>query len=213
MLADDHAVVWAGIRALLIDAQPGMHVVGEAADGEAALRQVEALRPDVLVTDMPMPKLNGAQAARLVRQRCPDVHVLPLTVHEERGYVSQLLKAGASGYVLKRTAANDLLRAIRTVAEGRVYLDPLVAGKVVDSFVGRSTPAVGGGTGEALSDRETEVLVLVAQGYSKRGIAGKLTISVKTVEPYKPRLMDKLGLRSRADAVRYALREGWLSPP
>lgn len=210
LLADDHAVVRAGIRAL-VDAQPGLHVVGEAADGEDALRQAEALQPDVLVMDMSMPRLNGAQAARLVRERCPAVRVLALTVHEERGYVLQLLKAGASGYVLKRAAGDELIHAIWTVADGHVYLDPQVAMKVVDGALGDGSSDVGHRSSETLSAREADVLRLVAEGYSNKEIAAKLAISVRTVETYKARLMEKLGLRSRTDLVRYALQEGWLS--
>lgn len=212
LLADDHAVVRAGIRAL-IDAQPGMRVVGEAEDGESALRLVGTLQPDVLVTDLSMPKLNGAEAARIMRDRHPDVRVLALTVHEERGYLSQLLKAGASGYVLKRAAVDELIQAIRTVAAGGVYLDPLVAGKIVDQAMGRPGAGDRVQAGESLSDRETEVLRLVAQGYSNKEIAARLTISVKTVETYKARLMEKLGLHGRVALVRYALQEGWLATP
>src|SRR5947209_2947063 len=208
-LADDHAVVREGLKAL-VNAQPDMVVTGEAGDGEAACEQVPQLRPDVVVLDVSMPKVSGAKAAERLRQECTGVKVLALTVHEDRGYLRQLLEAGAAGYVLKRAAAEELIRAIRTVAAGGVYLDPSLAGKVVGGFVrkpaGKGTPA-----GGELSDREEEVVRLTAAGYSNKEIAGRLELSVKTVETYKARSLEKLGLRSRSDLVRYALERGWLS--
>lgn len=208
VLADDHNVVREGIRGI-IEGQPGMVVVGEAEDGAQAVEVATTLEPDVLVVDMSMPELNGAQVARRVRRALPAVRVLALTVHDDRAYLAQLLKAGVSGYVLKRAAAQELLQAIRTVAEGGVYLDPRVAGQVVNGFVGdaleplRDVP-------EVLSERETEVLRQIARGFSNKEVAAQLSISVKTVETYKTRIMEKIGLRGRADIVRYALRRGWL---
>jgi DNA-binding NarL/FixJ family response regulator len=207
-LADDHAVVRSGLKAL-INAQPDMEVSGEAGDGRTACDQVQELQPDVVVMDVSMPKLNGAQATVQLKQACPKVKVLALTVHEDKGYLRLLLEAGASGYVLKRAAAEDLIHAIRTVAAGGVYLDPALAGKVVGSFVrapaGQSAPE-----GGDLSDREAEVVRLIAAGYSNKEIASRISLSVKTVETYKARSMEKLGLESRADLVRYALQRGWL---
>jgi DNA-binding NarL/FixJ family response regulator len=208
-LADDHAVVREGLKAL-ITGQPGMAVVGEAADGLAACEQVPRLRPDVVVMDVSMPGLAGAQATERLRQECPAVKVLALTVHEDKGYLRQLLAAGAAGYVLKRAAGEDLVRAIRVVAAGGVYLDPSLAGKVVGGFVrppgGEGGPAAGG----ELSDREAEVVRLTAAGYGAKEIAAQLNLSAKTVETYKARAMEKLGLLSRADVVRYAAQRGWL---
>jgi DNA-binding NarL/FixJ family response regulator len=207
-LADDHAVVRAGLKAL-IDAQPQMEVSGEAGDGRTACQQVQELQPDVVVMDVSMPGVNGAQATAQLKETCPNVKVLALTVHEDKGYLRLLLEAGASGYVLKRAAAEELIHAIRTVAAGGVYLDPALAGKVVGSFVrapaGKSVPE-----GGDLSDREAEVVRLIAAGYSNKEIASRLGLSVKTVETYKARSMEKLGLDSRADLVRYALQRGWL---
>jgi DNA-binding NarL/FixJ family response regulator len=207
-LADDHAVVREGLKAL-INAQPQMEVIGEAGDGRAACQQVQELQPDVVVMDVSMPGLNGAQATAQLKQTCSNVKVLALTVHEDKGYLRLLLEAGASGYVLKRAAAEELIHAIRTVAAGGVYLDPALAGKVVGSFVRvpvkKSVPE-----GGDLSDREAEVVRLIAAGYSNKEIAGRLGLSVKTVETYKARSMEKLGLDSRADLVRYALQRGWL---
>jgi DNA-binding NarL/FixJ family response regulator len=207
-LADDHAVVREGLRSL-IDAQPDMEVTGEAADGNAACELVPDLQPDVVIMDVSLPGMNGALATAHLRETCPQVKVLALTVHEDKGYLRQLLEAGAVGYVLKRAAAEELIRAIRTVAGGGVYLDPALAGTVVGGFVrkptGKSVPE-----GADLSDREAEVVRLVAAGYSNKEIAGRLALSVKTVETYKARSLEKLGLRSRADLVRYALGRGWL---
>ena len=209
LLADDHNVVRAGLRAL-IDAQPDMEVVGEAADGEAACRQAVEVGPDVVVMDVSMPSLGGAPATERIRRDRPEVRVLALTVHEDRSYLQQLLQAGASGYLLKRAAADDLIHAIRTVARGGTYLDPGLTGKVLGGLVGRSAQP-GAPPGDALSDREEEVLRLIARGHTNREIAARLDVSVKTVETHKARAMEKLGLDSRAAIVAYAIRWGWLS--
>ena len=207
-LADDHAVVREGLKAL-VNAQAGMEVVGEAADGQAALDAATALQPDVVVMDISMPALSGARATEQLKKAAPRVQVLALTVHEDKGYLQQLLEAGASGYVLKRAAAEELVLAIRTVAAGGVYLDPSVAGKVVSRFVRKPGPNEAPQEGQ-LSDREEEVVRLIAQGYTNKEIAARLTLSVKTVETYKARSLEKLGLRGRTDLVRYALQRGWL---
>jgi DNA-binding NarL/FixJ family response regulator len=208
VIADDHPIVRDGIRSL-IDAQEGMSVVGEAGDGAEALSAVAALTPDVLVVDMSMPTYNGAQVATRVRHDWPSVRVIALTVHDDRGYLTQQLKAGVSGYVLKRAATSELIQAIRTVASGGVYLDPRVAGKVVNDFVGDATEP-SRDPPDFLSNRETEVLKQIGRGFSNKEIAAQLSISTKTVETYKARILEKLGLRGRADIVRYALRRGWL---
>jgi DNA-binding NarL/FixJ family response regulator len=207
-LADDHAVVREGLKAL-INGQPGMTVVGEAGDGLDACERVPALRPDVVVMDVSMPGLTGSQATERLRKECPLVKVLALTVHEDKGYIRQLLAAGAAGYVLKRAAAEELIHAIRVVAGGGVYLDPTMAGKVVGGFVHRPT-GVNSPKGGELSDREAEIARLTAAGHSNKEIASRLDLSVKTVETYRARGMEKLGLTSRADLVRYAVQQGWL---
>ncbi|QJW95181.1 response regulator transcription factor [Frigoriglobus tundricola] len=207
-VADDHAVVRRGLKAL-IDTEPGMTVVGEAADGQEAVTQVRALLPDVVVMDVSMPDLTGSQATEQIRRECPHVKVLALTVHEDKGYIRQLLTAGASGYVLKRGAPEGLIEAIRVVAAGGVYLDPNIAAKVVGGFIQKSPKDVASKNGE-LSDRETEVARLTAAGHGNKEIATRLDLSVKTVETYRTRSMDKLGLRSRAELVRYAVQKGWL---
>ena len=209
LLADDHNVVRAGLRAL-IDAQDDMEVVGEAADGEAACRLAAELVPDVAVLDVSMPVLGGARATDRIKREHPEVKVLALTVHEDRGYLQQLLQAGASGYVLKRAAADDLIHAIRAVSRGGAYLDPSLAGKVLGGLVGRAQHA-GSSPADTLSDREEEVLRLIARGFTNREIAAQLDVSIKTVETHKSRAMEKLGLDSRAGIVSYAITRGWLA--
>lgn len=209
VLADDHAVVREGLKAL-VNAQPDMRVVGEADNGEAAWRAARELAPDVLVVDLSMPALGGAEATTLIRRDCPNVKVLALTVHEERLYITELLRAGASGYVLKRAASAELVRAVRTVARGDIYIDPSVASTVVEGFLDAQNTADEVAANAALSDREREVIVRIARGFSNKEIAGELGLSVKTVETYKARVAEKLGLRTRVDIVRYAAQQGWL---
>jgi DNA-binding NarL/FixJ family response regulator len=206
LLADDHAVVRSGLKAL-VDAQPDMSVVAEAGDGPAALKLAGESQPDVAVLDFSMPGLDGAETAERLKQTCPEVKALALSVHEDRSYLKQILAAGAYGYVLKRSAAEELIHAIRVVAGGGVYLDPALAGRVVQGFVG---DAPGGDAPPALSEREAEVLKLIALGFSNKEIAARLDVSVKTVETYKARSMQKLGLHSRVDIMRVAVDRGWL---
>ena len=207
LLADDHAIVREGLKAL-INVHPDMEVVGEAADGRTACSKTSELHPDVVVMDVSMPDVDGVHATREVRRQSPAVRVLALTVHEERSYLRELMEAGASGYVLKRSAAEDLVHALRVVARGDVYLDPSVAAVVLGKLA-RTRPQENSENVE-LSARETEVLQLIAQGHSNKEIAGRLDISIKTVETYKARSMEKLGLAGRADIVRFALQKGWL---
>jgi DNA-binding NarL/FixJ family response regulator len=207
-LADDHAIIREGLKSL-IEAQPDMIVVGETDNGRTAWREVKALQPDVVVMDISMPELNGAKATELLKRDCPQTKVLVLTVHNDQGYLHQLLKAGASGYVLKRAAPHELIRAIRAVAGGETYLDPTIVSDVVGSYVRKQSTREGQPQGE-LSEREAEVLRLIALGYSNKEIATRLDISVRTVETYKARLMEKLNFHSRAEIVRYALLQGWL---
>jgi DNA-binding NarL/FixJ family response regulator len=206
-LADDHSVVREGLKAL-INAQSGMTAVGEAADGLTTCEKVPGLQPDVVVMDVSMPGLTGSQATERLRKECPLVKVLALTVHEDKGYIRQLLAAGAVGYVLKRAAPEELIHAIRVVAAGGVYLDPTLAGKVVVGFV-RRTEGDSLPNGWVLSEREAEVSRLTAAGHSNKEIATQLDLSVKTVETYRARGMEKLDLQSRADLVRYAVQQGW----
>ncbi|MBC7912412.1 MAG: response regulator transcription factor [Pyrinomonadaceae bacterium] len=207
-LADDHAIIREGLKSL-INAQPDMHVVGETDNGRTAWLEAKALRPDVVVMDISMPELNGAKATELLKRDCPQTKVLALTVHNDQGYLNQLLKSGASGYVLKRAAAHELIQAIRAVAAGDTYLDPAIVSNVVGNYVRKQSPKEGLPHGD-LSERESEVLRLIALGFSNKEIAAKLDISVRTVETYKVRLMEKLNFHSRAEIVRYAMLQGWL---
>jgi len=204
-LADDHAVVREGLKTLLT-AQPDIEVVGEASDGRTALERATLLCADVVVTDVSMPGLGGAEVADGLRRACPATKVVALTVHEDRGYLRRLLEAGAAGYILKRSAADELVRAVRAVAAGGTYLDPALAGKVADEFAGRGVEG-----GAALSEREEEVAKLIARGFTNKEIAAQLDVGVKSVETYKARALEKLGLASRADLVRHALGRGWLA--
>ena len=207
-LADDHMVVREGLKAL-VNAQPDMLVVGEADNGGAAWRGACELLPDVVVMDVSMPDMSGAEATGRLRRECPQVKVLALTVYEDKSYVRQMLDAGASGYVLKRAVTDELVRAIRAVAAGSTYVDPTLTASLVSSFFNQETTDGRAPAGE-LSERESQVLRLVAWGYSNKEVGWKLGISVKSVDTYKLRLMEKLSLRSRTDIVRYALRHGLL---
>jgi len=208
LLVDDHAVVREGLKAL-INAQPELEVVGEASDGQAVVHLAEVLQPDVVVMDFTMPGVNGAEATSRLKAACPSVKVLALTVHEDQGYFRRFFEAGATGYVLKQAPATDVFKAIQVVATGGVYLDPSLAGKALGRMV-RSDSAKASLKGDTLSDRESEVARLIAQGLSNKEIAARLAINAKTVETYKARSLTKLGLKSRADLVRYALQRGWL---
>ena len=209
LLADDHTVVRDGLR-LLINGQRDMRVVGEAADGQEAVQKARDLAPDVVVMDLSMPKLNGLQATERLREEQPAVKVVALTVHEDATYLLQVCKAGAAGYVLKRSAGDDLIRAIRDVARGTTHFDATLAGKALAARPA-DRPAKEGLRAADLSEREREVLILLAWGYSNKEIANSLRLSVKTVETYRLRVSEKLGLRSRTEIVQYALRQGWLN--
>ncbi|HKS27163.1 MAG TPA: response regulator transcription factor [Pyrinomonadaceae bacterium] len=207
-LADDHAMLREGLKTL-VDSQDDMECVGEASDGRAAVQGVSELLPDVAVMDVSMPELNGLQAAKTIKRCCPDVNILTLTRHTDDGYLQQLLKAGVSGYVLKQSASNVLLTAIRAVATGQRFLDPAITAKVIGSYVGKSVSKNAPSPSE-LSEREQEALRMIAWGYSNKEVASRMEISVKTVEVHKANAMRKLGMRSRIDIVRYALLQGWL---
>jgi DNA-binding NarL/FixJ family response regulator len=206
-VVDDHPIVREGLRRLFENGR-GLEFVGEAGSGEEATEQIATARPDVVILDVALPGIDGAQTTRLLRQLSPKVKVIALTIHEDRSYMRELFEAGASGYVVKRAAVEELLHAVRTVSANGVYVDPRVAGNLISSFVSMdSTP-----TGVArLTDRESRVLRRVAEGYSNKEIAGELGLSIKTVETYKTRAMEKLSLHDRVDIVRYAARHGWLA--
>jgi two-component system, NarL family, response regulator NreC len=208
LLADDHKVMREGLR-MLVNAQPDMDVIGEADNGRIAVTLAQQLRPDVVIMDVSMPELNGGKATENLKGLCPNIKILALTRHTEDGYLQQLLRAGANGYVLKQSASEELVRAIRQIVAGNTYLDPAVTQTVVSGAVGRHNGR-GGPPTKVLSPREEEVLRLIAWGYLSKEIAARLQISVKTVEAHKANAMQKMGMKSRIDIVRYALLQGWL---
>jgi len=207
LLADDHVTMRHGLK-LLIDSQADMKVVSEASDGRAAVQNAVALKPDVVVMDISMPGMNGLEATRALKQQRPAVAIVALTRHGDDAYVQELLRAGGSGYVLKQSAPTELLQAIRAAAAGGQYLDSTLTARVTARVLGRADrvnrPAA------TLSDRESDVLRLIASGYSNKEIAGQLSLSVKTVEAHKANAMRKLGLSGRIDIVKYAVLQGWL---
>jgi DNA-binding NarL/FixJ family response regulator len=209
VLADDHPIVLNGLRNLVV-AEEDFALVGEAASGNEALKIIRDKKPDVAVIDISMPELNGISLSRRIAKELPSVKVLILTLHEDRAYLRQAIDAGVRGYLLKRSAAENLVRAIRAVVTGGLYVDPAIAYRLFDS-----TPKQGNGLKNGrmpdLTDREGDVLKLVALGYTNKEIARRLDIGVKSVETYKSRGADKLGLKTRAELVRYASVQGWLS--
>jgi two-component system response regulator NreC len=208
LLAEDHQTVREGVK-LLVNAQPDMEVVGEADDGEAAIKEAERLKPDILIMDISMPGLNGLRATKKLRAMAFDIKILTLSRHTDDGYLQQLLAAGANGYVLKQSAPTHLINAIREVANGNAYLDPALTRKVIGGYAER-TSSLRGDAQKELSDRETEVLRLISLGYSNKEIGNSLDLSVKTIEVHKANAMRKLGISGRIDIVRYAILQGWM---
>jgi len=207
LLADDHVTVRQGLK-LLIDAEPDMDVICEASDGNEALHKTRVLKPDVVVMDISMPGMNGLVATRALKKILPAAAIVTLTRHGDTAYVQELLRAGVSGYVLKRSAPTELLHAIRAAAAGGQYLDTTLTAGVTAGFAGKDTRAKA--PASALTEREAAVLRLIASGFSNKEIAAQLTLSVKTVEAHKANAMRKLGLTGRIDIVKYAILQGWL---
>ncbi|MFQ5340878.1 MAG: response regulator [Anaerolineae bacterium] len=201
LIADDHGVLRAGLRALL-NAEPDVEVVGEAADGHEVLRLARALNPDVVLLDISMPGPGGIEVTRQVKQALPDTRVLILTVHEDESLLREAIQAGAAGYIIKRAVESELINAIHAVWRGDVYIHPAMTRALLQDVA--PPHATDETLVEPLTRRETEVLQLIAQGYTNRQVAETLTISVRTVETHRANLMDKLGLRSRVELVRYA---------
>ncbi len=207
VIADDHKLFRAGLRALL-DAEPGIDVIGEAEDGEEAVEQVRKLRPDVLIMDLSMPGTNGLDGTRRLVALGYKTRVLILTAHDENEYLLPVIEAGASGYLTKTSADTALVEALRVLARGEVYLPPKATTLLLRRFRAEEAPDAKGL--KALSAREREVLALTAEGYSSREIGERLFISPKTVDTYRARIMEKLGLTHRSELVRFALRVGLL---
>ncbi len=208
VLADDHAVVRSGLR-MLLDAQPDMEIVGEAESGTEAVDKVEELQPDIILMDIQMPGISGIEATREIKKRAPITAVLALTMHEDDHYFFEMLHAGASGYVPKRAAPDELLSAIRTVARGEVFLYPSLASRLVQDYIKRADDdGDEAQMYDELTPREKEVLVLIAEGLSNAEIGQQLVISVKTVDRHRENIMRKLNMRSRIDLVKYAIKMG-----
>jgi DNA-binding NarL/FixJ family response regulator len=207
LLADDHVTVRQGLK-LLIDSEPDMDVVGEAGDGSEAVQKARELDPDVVVMDISMPGMNGLAATRALKTIQPDARIVTLTRHADQAYLQELLRAGVSGYVLKRSAPTELLHAIRAAAAGGQYLDTTLTAQFTAGLAGKDGAVKMPAT--ALTEREAAVLRLIASGYSNKEIAAQLSLSVKTVEAHKANSMRKLGLTGRIDIVKYAILQGWL---
>lgn len=210
LLVEDHVVVRQGIKALFAD-EPDVEIVGEADDGREALQRVSELRPDVVLMDISMPGLNGIEATRQIRQNHPDIKVVVLSMHSNEEYVFQVLRAGASGYVLKQSDSSEVLTAIRAAVAGGSFLSPPISRAVIGDYVRRAEARGQGSDLDLLSSREREVLQLLAEGLSNREIAERLNISVKTVETHRSNMMSKLGVSNKTELVKYALRKGWAS--
>jgi DNA-binding NarL/FixJ family response regulator len=205
-LCDDHPIVLAGLRNLLA-AEGDFEIVGEATNGSAALKLIQQVQPDVAVLDVSMPELNGIAAARQLAVDCPAVRILILTFHEDRAHLKQALDAGVAGYALKRSAAEHLVHAIRAVLSGGLYVDPAIASRMFETNTGqRATPPE---VMPHLTEREVEALKLTALGFTNKEAARQIGIGEKSVETYKARAMEKLGLKTRAELVRYAAVQGW----
>lgn len=209
VLADDHPIVLDGLRNLL-QAEDDFELVGEAASGLSALKLIREKRPDVAVLDISMPELNGIVLCRRLPGEAPDVRPLILTFHEDRAYLNQAIEAGVRGYVLKRSAVENLVQAIRAVMIGGLYIDPAIVGRVFDGGRVNKRVAARKGVSPTLTDREADVLKMAASGFTNKEIASRLDVGVKSVETYKARGLEKLGLRTRAELVRYASGQGWL---
>ena len=210
LIVDDHRVVRVGLRTLL-ESEADIAVVGEAGNGAEALAAAQQFLPDVVVMDISMPEMDGLEATRRIRAVCPNTHVLILTVHAQERYLFPVLKAGASGYVLKSTVDTELVDAIRAVAQGGAFLYPSAMRMVLEDYLARIQAGAGQDAYESLSEREREVLKLVALGHTAGEIADQLALSTKSVETYRARIMEKLGLDSRPALVKYALARGLLT--
>lgn len=207
-LADDHEMIREGLK-MLVNSQQDMETVGESDNGRSTITLVKKLNPDIVVMDISMPELNGLKTTEKLQKISPGVKILILTRHTDLAYIKQLFSAGASGYILKKSASAELMGAIRRVVSGKMYIDPQIADKVVQGFTYKRNERNNESNAE-LGSREEEVLRLIAWGLTNKEIAEKLSISVKTVESHKARALEKLNMKSRVDIVRYALLKDWL---
>jgi len=212
MIVDDHAILRAGLK-MLVNAQPDMEVVSEAPDGEKAVQTARETRPDVALLDLTMPRVGGMQALQQLTRNCTETRVLVLTMHDDPAYLRSALAAGASGYLLKRAVDAELLAAVRAVHRGGIFLDPRLANVLVQDVLAKRGRKAGPERAvNILSDREIQVLSLVARGHTSAQIAKEIFVGVKTVETYRARFAEKLGLRTRSDVIRFAVQMGLLTP-
>jgi DNA-binding NarL/FixJ family response regulator len=209
LLADDHTILRQGVHALLAE-EDDIEVVGEARDGLEAVELVDSLQPDLVIMDMVMPRMNGIEATREIKRRWPQVRILILSMYDDDEYVSQIIQAGAAGYVLKRVASEDLVRAIHEVNRGSSFLYPAIAAKLIDDYLRRVRGVDAGAPDELLTPREREVLKLIAEGNTNQRIADLLHVSRKTVESHRANIMHKLDLHDVTDLVKYAIRRGFV---
>lgn len=209
LLADDHTILRAGLR-MMLNAQPDMEVIGEAQDGKQAINATMHLQPDIVLMDITMPDMNGIEATRQIKRVAPEVKVLVLTMHENDEYVFQALRAGASGYILKEAADTELITALHVLRSGQFYLSPSAQSVIVGDYLQRVHTGEEKDSYNNLTEREKEILKLVAEGYTNNQIAERLVISPKTVDTHRTHVMDKLNLHSRAELVKYAMRRGLL---
>lgn len=207
LIAEDHTIVREGIR-LILEAAADIEVISEVTNGREAVKQACELEPDVVCMDISMPDMDGLEATKRIKQRCPDVQVLALTVHESDEYFFQMLQAGASGYVVKDAASSDLVSALRAVAQGEVFLYPTVAKKLVNDYISRAAEGEVSEPYRQLTPREREVLTLIGEGLTNKKIAEQLVISLSTVQTHYSNIIEKLGLNSRAELIRYAIQYG-----
>jgi two-component system response regulator NreC len=210
LIADDHAMVRDGVR-MILEAQTDIAVVGEASDGQEALEKAHSLLPDVVLMDIAMPVMTGLQATEAIKRELPQIQVVVVTMHEDYQYFFEVLRAGASGYVLKGAPSADLLAAVRAAHEGGVYLHPNVAKNLVADYVKRMEPGEEKAHYDGLSERERQVLTLVAEGRTSQQIANQLYLSINTVQTHRAHIMEKLKLQNRAELIRYALRKGFIT--
>ena len=209
LLADDHTILRAGLR-MMLSVQPDIEIVGEASDGRQAIAEAQRLQPDVILMDITMPEVNGIEATRQVKKLLPETRVLGLTMHENEEYLFQVLRAGASGYILKEAADTELISAIRIVNNGSFYLSPSAQSMMVGDYLLRVRTGEERDSYSELTEREREILKLVADGLTNNQIAERLIISPKTVDTHRTHIMDKLNLHNRAELVKYAMRRGLL---